>query len=73
MIQTLRPKEIKPVNPKGIKEINPEYSLEGLLQKLKLQYFRHLMKRADSLEKILVMGKTKDKRRRVLAEYEVVR
>ena len=45
-------KEIKPVNPK---EINPEYSLEGL--KLKLQHFGHLMLRADSLEKILMLGK----------------
>ena len=44
--------KIKPVNPKGnLKEINPEYSLEGLLLKLKLQYFSHQMQRADSLEK----------------------
>ena len=54
-------KEIKPVNPK---EINPEYSLEGLLVKLKLQYFGHLMQRADSLEKTLMLGKTERKRRR---------
>ena len=54
-------KEIKPVNPK---EINPEYSLEGLLVKLKLQYFGHLMQRADSLEKTLTLGKIEDKRRR---------
>ena len=39
------------------KEINPEYSLEGLMLKLKLQYFGHLMQRADSLEKILKVGK----------------
>ena len=45
-------KEFKPVNPK---EINPKYSLEGLM--LKLQYFGHLMQRADSLEKILMLGK----------------
>ena len=47
-------KEIKPVNPKGnqyLKEINPEYSLEGLMLKLKLQYLSHLMQRTDSLEK----------------------
>ena len=43
------------------KEINPEYSLEGLL--LKLQYFGHVMQRADSLEKILVLGKIEGKRR----------
>ena len=40
-----------------LKEINPEYSLEGLLLKLKLQYFGHLMRRADSLEKTLMLGK----------------
>ena len=54
-------KEIKSVNPK---EINPEYSLEGLMLKVKLQYFGHLMHRADSLEKILMLGKTEGKRRR---------
>ena len=41
-----------------LKEINPEYSLEGLMLKLKLQYFGHLMGRADSLEKTLMLGKT---------------
>ena len=40
------------------KEINPEYSLEGLMLKLKLQYFGHLMQRTDSLEKTLMLGKT---------------
>ena len=40
-----------------VKEINPEYSLEGLMLKLKLQYFHHLMCRADSLEKTLMLGK----------------
>ena len=45
-------------------EINPEYSLEGLMLKLKLQYFGHLMGRADSLEKTLVLGKTEGRRRR---------
>ena len=43
-----------------LKEINPEYSLEGLMLKLKLQYFGHLMQRADSLEKTLILGKIKD-------------
>jgi len=47
-----------------LKEINPEYSLEGLMLKLKLQYFGHLMGRVDSLEKTLMMGKTEGKRRR---------
>ena len=46
-----------------LKEINPEYSLEGLMLKLKLQYFGHLMGRADSLEKTLMLGKIEGKRR----------
>ena len=46
------------------KETSPEYSMEGLLLKLKLQYFGHLMQRADSLEKTLVLGKIEGKRRR---------
>ena len=47
-----------------LKEINPEYSLEGLMLKLKLQYFGHLMPRADSLEKILMLRKMEGKWRR---------
>ena len=47
-----------------LKEISPEYSLEGLILKLKLQYFGHLMRRADSLEKTLMLGKTEGGRRR---------
>ena len=47
-----------------LKEINPEYSLEGLMLKLKLQYFSHLMQRANSLEKTLMLGKIESKRRR---------
>ena len=47
-----------------LKEINPEYSLEGLMLKLKLQYFGHLLQRADSLEKTLMLGKIEGKRRR---------
>ena len=47
-----------------LKEISPEYSLEGLMPKLKLQYFGHLMQRTDSLEKTLVLGKIEDRRRR---------
>ena len=46
------------------KEISPEYSLEGLMLKLKLQYFSHLMQRTDSLEKTLMLGKIKGRRRR---------
>ena len=45
------------------KEINPEYSLKGPMLKLKLQYFGHLMGRADSLDKILMLGKTEGRRR----------
>ena len=47
-----------------VKETNPEYSLEGLMLKLKLQYFGHLMGRTDSLEKTLMLGKTEGGRRR---------
>ena len=47
-----------------LKEINPEYSLEGLLLKLKLQYLDHLMQRADSLKKTLMLGKIESRRRR---------
>ena len=47
-----------------LKEINPEYSLEGLMLKLKLQYFGHLMRKADSLEKTLMLGKVEGRRRR---------
>ena len=54
-------KEIQPVHPKGN---YPEYSLEGLMLKLKLQYFGHLMRRADSFEKTLMLGKTEGRRKR---------
>ena len=47
-----------------LKEISPEYSLEGLTLKLELQYFGHLMQRTDSMEKILMLGKVKGRRRR---------
>ena len=47
-----------------LKEINPEYSLGGLMLKLELQYFGHLMQRADSLEKTLMLGKTEGRRKR---------
>ena len=54
-------KEIKPVHPKGNQV---EYSLEGLMLTLKLQYFGHLMQRADSFEKTLMLGRTEGRRRR---------
>ena len=47
-----------------LKEINPEHSLEGLMLKLKLQYFGHVMQRTDSLEKTLMLGRIEDRRRR---------
>ena len=58
---SLDSKEIKPVI---LKEINPEYSLEGLMLKLKLQYFGHLIRRTNSLEKTLMLGKIKGRRKR---------
>ena len=58
----LESQEIKPVN---LREINPEYSLEGLMLKLKLQYFGHLMKTANSLEKSLMLGKIEGRSIRV--------
>ena len=54
-------KEIKLVNPK---KISPEYSLEGLMLKVKFQYFGYLMRRTDSLEKTLMLGKIEGRRRR---------
>ena len=61
-------KEIQPVHPKGNR---PEYSLEGLMLKLKLQYFGHLMRRTDSFEKTLMLGKIEG-RRRGMTEDEMV-
>ena len=58
------PLDARRSNQSILKEINPEYSLEGLLLKLKLQYFGHLMSRADSLEKTLMLEKIEGKRRR---------
>ena len=59
-----RPLNCKKIRPANLKEINPEYSLEGLMLKLKLQYFGYLMRRADSFEKTLMLGKIVGKRRR---------
>ena len=58
------PLDCKEIQPVILKEISPEYSLEGLMLKLKLQYFAHLMWRIDSLEKILMLGKIEGRRRR---------
>ena len=61
---TLRIPTARRSNQSILKEISPEYSLEGLMLKLKLQYFGHLMRRTDSLEKTLTLGKIKGRRRR---------
>ena len=58
------PLDCKEINQSILKEISPEYSLEGLMLKLKLQYFGHLMQRTDSLEKTLMLGKIEGGRRR---------
>ena len=57
------PLDNKEIKQSILKQINPEYPLEGLLLKLKLQYFGHLMQRADSLEKIVMLGKIEGRRR----------
>ena len=56
--------EGKEINQSILKDINPEYSLQGLMLNLKLQYFGHLMQRGNSLEKILLLGKTEGRKRR---------
>ena len=62
--KTLRvPWSTKTSNPSILKKISPEDSLEGLMLKLKLQYFGHLMRRTDSLEKTLMLGKIEGRRR----------
>ena len=58
------PLDYKEIHPVNHKEISPEYSLEGLMLTLKLQYFGHLIRRADSLEKTLMLGKIECRRRR---------
>ena len=58
------PLDCKEIQPAFLKEISPEYSLEGLMLKLKLQYFGHLMRRTDSFEKTLMLGKIEGGRRR---------
>ena len=56
--------DCKEIHQSILKEISPEYSLEGLMLRLKLQYFGHMMQRTDSLEKTLMLGKIEDRRRR---------
>ena len=58
------PLDCKESNQSILREIGPEYSLEGLMLKLKLQYFGHLMRRTDSFEKSLMLGKIEGRRRR---------
>ena len=58
------PWTVRRSNQSILKEVSPGYSLEGLMLKLKLQYFGHLMRRADSLEKTLMLGKIEGRRRR---------
>ena len=58
------PWTVRKSNQSILKEISPEYSLEGLMLKLQLQYFGHLMRKTDSLEKTLMLGKIEDRRRR---------
>ena len=58
------PLDCKEINQSSLEEIDPEYSLEELMLKLKLQYFGHLMQRVDSLEKILLLGRIRSRRRR---------
>ena len=66
------PWAVRRSNQSIIKEISPEYSLDGLMLKLKLKYFGYLMQSADSLEKAMMLGKTEGKRRRD-TEDEIVK
>ena len=69
-------KEVQPVHAKGdesmLKEMSPGCSLKGLMLRLKLQYFGHLIWRADSFEKTLLLGKIEGRRRRLMTEDEMV-
>ena len=64
------PRTARRSNQSILKKICPECSLEGLMLKLKLQYFAHLIQRADSLERTLMLGKIEDRRRRGLSGHE---
>ena len=73
MVVLLRvPRTARRSNQSILKEINPEYSLQGLMLKLKLQSFGHLMERADSLEKTLMLGRTEGDQKQV-AEEDMIR
>ena len=65
------PLDARRSNQSILKEISPEYSLEGLMLKLKFQYFGHLMQSANSLEKILMLGKIEGRERRWVTEDEM--
>ena len=65
------PWDCKEIQPVLVKEISPEYSLEGLILKLKLQYFGHLIQRVDSVEKTLMLEKTEGGKRRGPTEDEM--
>ena len=67
------PRTLRRSNQSILKEINPEYSLEGLMLKLKLQYFGHWMRRTDSFEKTWMLGKIEGKKEKGMAEDEVVK
>ena len=66
------PWTVRRSNQSILREIGPEYSLEGLMLKLKLQYFGHLMRRTDSLRKTLMLGKIEGRRRKGIKEDEMV-
>ena len=66
------PWTVRRSNQSILREIGPEYSLEGLMLKLKLQYFGHLMRRTDSFEKTLMLGKIEGRRRKGMTEDEMV-
>ena len=73
LVKTLEsPLDSKRLNQSILKELNPEYSLEGLILKLKLQYFGHHMQRVDSLEKTLMLGKIEGKKRRWATEDKMI-
>ena len=63
-LEIVRPLDCKQANQSILKEVIPEYSLEGLMLKLKLQYFGHLMRSVDSLEKTLMLGEIEGRRTR---------
>ena len=67
------PWSIRSSNQSILKDTNPEYSLEGLMLKLKLQYFGHLIQRGDLVEQTLILGKTEGKKEKRAAEDKVVR